>query len=91
MSYEDYRSDLYYRLYLCKDDKIYVLEMQDFDEYDYDHRRYLRHKGTDEILCFNTEKEAKEFAWNNLKHEHLSDELKSDCSFIGKNDSFYKD
>lgn len=92
MRYEDYESSVYYRLFWSEhDDLIHVIEMQVHDEIDYRQERFLRNKGTDSILYFKTEQEAKEFAWDNLKYEHLSDDLKPDCSCQRKNDDFFKD
>lgn len=84
--------EVYYRLYLSPhDEKICVITMQDHDEYDYDHDRYLREKGTDLVCMFYDEHDAIKYAQEKLKHEFLCDELQPVCSHRAKNDAFYKD
>ena len=82
-------NDLYYRIIRTGyDEKILtVVTMQDHDEMDYDHRRFLCKKGTDERLYFSTEEDAIKFLNDNIKPEHIDPEYLNQRF----NDSFYKD
>ncbi len=74
--YEDLRDPVYYKLYLSHHtDKLTVVCMQSFDEYDYEEHRF--YKDNDEILRWDTEAEAIDFLVKNFKPEFVDDEYKS--------------
>ena len=84
-------NDLYYRIIrIGEDDNILtVVCMQDHDEMDYDHSRFLCAKGTDERLYFSTEEKAIKFLNENIKPENIDPEYLVKTQDY--NDSFYKD
>ncbi|SOK58435.1 hypothetical protein [Yersinia phage fHe-Yen9-04] len=83
-------SDVYYRIIRMSDDPqlLTIVTMQDFDEVDYDHNRFLCAKGTNERLYFSTEEKAIKFLNENIKFENI------DPDYLNKhqrlNDIFYK-
>jgi len=84
-------SDVYYRIIrMRKDEKLLtVVEMQDFDEYDYDHSRFLCEKGSNHRLMFETEQDAILFLNLHIKPENINPEFLYKTQ--AHNDSFYKD
>lgn len=83
-------NEVYYRIIqVCSDDKMLtVVEMQDFDEIDYDPDRFLCEKGTRDRLRFSTESEAVEYLNEFIKPECISPEYLYKTTKY--NDNFYK-
>ena len=84
-------NDVYYRIIRTSDDEklLTVVTMQDHDEMDYDHRRFLTEKGTDTRLYFDAKEDAIKFLNDNIKPEHIDPEYLVQTQKY--NDSFYKD
>lgn len=84
-------NDVYYRLIRShrNDEWLTVVCMQWFDENDYDQSKFLRAKGTDEVLMFSTEEKAIKFLNDNIKPENVDPEYR--FSMQSSNDSLYKD
>lgn len=88
--YPDEDNDVYYRIIRSnKDDTLLtVVEMQWFDESDYDESRFLCVKGTQDRLSFGSEQEAIEFLNDNIKLENIDPEYRMRTQ--KSNDNFYK-
>ncbi|AQW88687.1 hypothetical protein pEaSNUABM50_00160 [Erwinia phage pEa_SNUABM_50] len=84
-------NDVYYRIIRSYEDDelLRVVTMQDFDEYDYDHSRFLCAKGTNERLQFSTEEKAIKFLNDNINLENIDPEFRVKTQ--NYNDKFYKD
>jgi len=84
-------NDVYYRIIrIGEDDNILtVVCMQDHDEMDYDHSRFLCAKGTDERLYFSTEEKAIKFLNDNINLDNIDPKYLVQTQRY--NDSFYKD
>lgn len=84
-------NDLYYRIIrIGEDDNILtVVCMQDHDEMDYDHSRFLCAKGTEERLYFSTEEKAIKFLNDNINLDNIDPKYLVQTQRY--NDSFYKD
>lgn len=64
-------SPVYWRIYLARDELLHVVEMQDFDEYDYTPSRFA--KGDDDVaLKFDSEAAAHRFLNENYKLEFIN-------------------
>lgn len=84
-------NDVYYRIIrIGEDDNILtVVCMQDHDEMDYDHSRFLCAKGTEERLYFSTEEKAIKFLNDNINLDNIDPKYLVQTQRY--NDSFYKD
>lgn len=60
-------NDVYYKIYLDKDDLITIVELQEFDEPDYDHSRFFMSCGKE--ITFMTEEHAIEYLNKHFKPE----------------------
>lgn len=65
-------NDVYYKIFLTRDDLVTIVCMQWFDENDYDHSRFYRVAG--EEAKFMTEEHAKHFLNQNFKPECIDPE-----------------
>lgn len=82
----------YFRLLVTPETKVCIVELNEYDELDYESSKFLRTKDGVHKLYFTTYNEAHEYALENLKHEHLDDELlQNSCHIKSFNASFYKD
>lgn len=84
-------NDLYYKLIRSNKNEewLTVVCMQWFDENDYEQSRFLRAKGTDDILRFDDEKDAIKFLNDNIKIENIDPEFRFHTQ--SSNDALYKD
>lgn len=74
---------VYYRIYLTRDNKLTVVCMQSFDEYDYETNKFLKDKSGERML-FKEEGEAVTYLNNNFKPEHI------DPEYLSPNNEFFR-
>lgn len=74
-------NEVYYRIYLTRDNLFTIVCMQDFDEIDYDQCRFLTDHGTGEKLIFPTEESATVYLNDNVKDDFICAEFKHFPSF----------
>lgn len=79
---------VYYRImYWGKIEKLTIVTMQSFDEYDYDQNKFLRDKDND-AMRWNDEQEAIRFLNENFKPEYIDPEyITPNNKEFWKNDS----
>lgn len=66
-------SEVYYRIFLNREEKLTIVEMQDFDEYDYDEKKFYR-DDNGERMKWDDEDEAIKFLNDNFKAECIDPE-----------------
>lgn len=74
-SEEENLSDVYYRLYVTKEDYVTVVCFQYFDEDDYDENRFLCDEDGVRLM-FDTEDEAIQYLNQNIKPEKIHPDYK---------------
>lgn len=70
-----YGREIYYKIYLTKNDKLTIIEMQDVDEQDYDSKRF--YKIDDQDIKFESEREAIGYLNDNFNLNYIDEKYRT--------------